>query len=112
MSSSDHDESDDEVESGDDVEACAVCASYIRQRDEEIKKKKTAENGLDKETELREASDRVASNLQKKYDALEKVNKEFISTISEVVEKMFYCEKDEGDSSLKVSKKGKFPYDS
>ena len=105
MPSSYHDESGDEVESGDDGEACAVCCSYIRQRDEEIKKKKSAENGLANETELREASDWVASSLQKKYDALKKVNKEYVSTISEVVEKMFYCKKDEGNSSLKVTKK-------
>jgi hypothetical protein len=107
--SSDEDDYDDEQagEENDDEEIhCGACISYRRQRDAKEEERKEAEKERDKEKELREAREKELKTAQTKNNNLEKKNQEYLNALSEVVEKMFYCEKDEGGSSSVTRKKG------
>jgi hypothetical protein len=106
--SSDEDDNDDEQagEENDDEEIhCGACISYRRQRDAKEEERKEAEKERDKEKELREAREKELKTTQTKNNNLEKKNQEYLNALSEVVEKMFYCEKDEGCYSV-MRKKG------
>ena len=108
--SSDYEDSDDGEErsecEGYDKPVCAVCSSFMRQRDDFSNKWKDAEKRLGEEKALRLERDNEISKVKMRKKELEDQNNEYVNAISEVAEKMFYCGKDEGGSSINSAKKG------
>jgi hypothetical protein len=107
--SSDEDEYDDEEPSqtsNNESLNCGGCISYHRQRDNLEKEKEELNKKYERENELREEGERELKRLKDKVFDVERINKQCIDALSEVVEKMFYCEKDEGGASIKGGKKG------
>jgi pyruvate/2-oxoacid:ferredoxin oxidoreductase beta subunit len=85
---------------------CGACISYRRQRDNFEKEKEESNKKFEREKELREEGEKELKRLTDKVSDLERINKLCIDALSEVVEKMFYCKKDEGGASIKGGKKG------
>ena len=107
MSSDEEDLDDDQQgkESDDEIE-CPTCEGYMRLRDEETQKRKNTEKALGEQKELVEARGTELGKVKNDNDTLTNKINVYKSALSEVLEKMFYCGKDEGSASVRGSKKG------
>jgi uncharacterized Zn finger protein (UPF0148 family) len=101
----DYDDEQKEQQSDDGIE-CPTCDGYMRLRDEEAKKRKNTEKALGEQTALAEARGTELRKVKEDHDALTNKINVYKSALSEVLEKMFYCGKDEGSASVRGSKKG------